>query len=234
MEIGLIFLSLGISFLIGYLLIRPWLAGHSFEPLLLVFLAAGLGLGLSSQIIFYTLIIFGQLNKFWVIAVHVLLLAFLIIQNYQASKRNKISLFFKGKMVPADLLWMGLLGVVFVPIIIYVQLYPMGGWDAWSVWNLKAKFIFSGEERWKNMLDPIMWRSSPHYPLLLPLINVCGWIFLSSPATAGPLIVSVLFTLLTVGALIFGLKPRAGFAAATLGGLLLLTLPYFVQLATSQ
>jgi len=26
-------------------------------------------------------------------------------------------------------------------------------------------------EKWQNIFDPLLWRSSPHYPLLLPLIN---------------------------------------------------------------
>lgn len=235
MEIGLIFFALGIAFLIGYILMRRlWPAGYPLDPCLRIFLGGGLGLGISAQITFYTLIIFDQLNKSVVVILHILLLAFLIVPSYFSSKKTRLNLFFTEKINPQDFLLLGIISLVFIPIDIYAQLYPMGGWDAWSVWNLKAKFIFSGEDRWKNMLDPVLWRSSPHYPLLLPLINVWGWSFLSAPAAVGPLIVSILFTLLTAGTLIFGLKPQTGPMAALVSGLLLLCLAYFVQLATSQ
>src|SRR3989338_5501130 len=235
MEIGLILFAFGISFVTGYLLVRRvWPAQLPPNPLLQIFLGAGLGLGVSAHLIFYTLIIFDQLKTLPVIGLQAFLLILLVADAYRSSKKNKIKLFFPEKVSSRDWGLLGILGIALIPISLYANFYPMGGWDAWSVWNLKAKFIFSGETHWKNMLDPILWRSSPHYPLLLPLINVWGWIFLSSPATVGPLLTSVVFTLLTAGTLTFGLKSRIGHVPALTAALFLLTLSYFVQLATSQ
>lgn len=31
---------------------------------------------------------------------------------------------------------------------------PHGGWDAWAVWNLKARFVFRGGEAWTNVFSP--------------------------------------------------------------------------------
>jgi hypothetical protein len=67
------------------------------------------------------------------------------------------------------------LGFLAVPLAISAHYYPLGGWDAWSCWSLKAKFIFLGQENWKDVLSPGLWRSNTHYPLLWPLINVWFW-----------------------------------------------------------
>ncbi len=74
--------------------------------------------------------------------------------------------------MPGDLLTLGILAI---PLAISAHYYPLGGWDAWSCWSLKAKFIFLGQENWKDLLAPGLWRSNTHYPLLWPLINVWFW-----------------------------------------------------------
>jgi len=49
-----------------------------------------------------------------------------------------------------------------------------GGWDAWAIWNLHAKFLFY-EECWTNFLtNKISW-THPDYPLMLPSLIAVFW-----------------------------------------------------------
>ena len=95
-------------------------------------------------------------------------------------------------------------------------LLPSGGWDAWSCWNLKAKFIFLGHENWKDVLAPGLWRSNTHYPLLWPLINVWFWDLGGHFDQAVPMLNSIVFALLTAGILLFGLLELTGMLWASI------------------
>lgn len=49
-----------------------------------------------------------------------------------------------------------------------------GGWDAWSIWNLHAKFLYDSTH-WQNMFSPILEWTHADYPLLLPAIHAMIW-----------------------------------------------------------
>ena len=231
--------SLAISYCLGHLLITSLLAKDKKTNIyLLFFLAAGLGIGLSGHILFYGFLVFDQLNKTAVILGHILLLLGLLMLNSSAKPKHEKFLWeFRGINLETNLFLL-VIGIAFIPIICQAWFYPFGGWDAWSVWNLKARFLFLGEEHWKNLFDPILWRSSPHYPLLLPFINVWGWIFSSSPESTGPLLTSLVFSMLTAGLIFSGLLEKSETTnkkfLSLLAVLLMVTLPFFTKLASSQ
>jgi hypothetical protein len=141
------------------------------------------------------------------------------------------------KNVPRTKLLWGLLALIIlaIPLTISGHYYPLGGWDAWSCWNLKAKFIFLGQENWKDMLGPGLWRSNTHYPLLWPLINVWFWDLGGSFNQMVPMLNSVLIALLTAGLLLFGLLELTGnWLMAVAAAVLVTTLPFNIILYTSQ
>ena len=72
-----------------------------------------------------------------------------------------------------------------------------GNWDAWSIWNLHARFLTSADH-WQAMVQPLMARSHPDYPLMLPGINACGLRF-SDHVLLVPFAVGLLFTYSVVG-----------------------------------
>lgn len=47
---------------------------------------------------------------------------------------------------------------------------PHGDWDAWSIWNLRAKFL-AHPESWRNAVSPLLFRSHPDYPLLTSAVT---------------------------------------------------------------
>ena len=75
----LIYLPFIISFLIGYLLLGIMLPKEKKLPTSLqLFLAGGLGLGISAHITFYSFVIFDRLNTPFVIAINVFALLYLL------------------------------------------------------------------------------------------------------------------------------------------------------------
>jgi len=232
-------LSYIISFLIGFFLLAVILRRETSMLLSTrLFLSMGLGLGISAYIVFCSFLFLDRLDNLFVIAGHFILLALLVFIGRQSFRKEDFSLMNFRKLKSAGIRrvipWI-VLAASGLTLYLHAGLYPLGGWDAWSCWNLKAKFLFLGGADWKNILDPALWRSSPHYPLLLPLVNVWGWIWAQDTAPIIPLINSVLFSLITVGLLLSGLKMVTGRnTPGILGACFLITLPFFNTLATSQ
>lgn len=232
--IALILIPILISFLIGHLMLRRILGKQNMDPALAFFLAGGLGLGTSAALTFSSFVFFNHFNRLFIIGIHLALLAALLMTQLYDSRRRKIPLIRLKPPAQSDLIVWGVLAAVLLPLSLYASYYPYGGWDAWSSWNLKARFLYLGEENWQNMFDPVLWRASPHYPLLLPLIHVWTWSFIPLPLELAPMMNSILWTILTAGLLIAGLKSVIPASIAILAGLLFLTMPFYVKLAISQ
>ena len=56
-----------------------------------------------------------------------------------------------------------------VLLVDWIGAHPHGRWDAWAIWNLRAKFLATPSDRWRDAFDPVVSWSHPDYPLLLPL-----------------------------------------------------------------
>jgi hypothetical protein len=84
-------------------------------------------------------------------------------------------------------------------VMIFMALYaviasrlPDGGWDAWAIWNLRAKFIASGSLRVPD------YYSHPDYPPLVPLVigglwRIVGYTVLVPQAVHGATFAAVLW-----------------------------------------
>jgi hypothetical protein len=221
-----------LSSLTGYLALRLILRKAAPPLMLLIFLGASAGMGVSAFIVFSSLVILGQLVIGYVIALHLILLlalgslTFFLIPAGQRLPLDEIKV--------SDVAGALVLAAFSIPVVIHAQLYPYGGWDAWSCWNLKARFILLGGEQWKNMFDPILWRSNVAYPLLVPALNVWGWCFAKNPLWLTPLINSCIITFITAGTLMFAIKKIAGRLHALLAPAWLLSIIFVVKLASSQ
>lgn len=111
---------------------------------------------------------------------------------------------------------------------------PHGGWDAWGIWNLKARFLFRGASHWQDALSPLLEGSHPDYPWLLPATIATLWHLLGRETTVVPNLVSFFFTFGTVGLLFFGLKKITNKTQAYMGGIVLMGTPIFMIIGWSQ
>ncbi len=81
---------------------------------------------------------------------------------------------------------------------------PLGFWDAFAIWNLKARFFFveSGAHWLRAFSETISW-SHTDYPLLLPLSVARLWTYAGEGDQAIPVLLAAFFAVL-IGNLLFG------------------------------
>jgi dolichyl-phosphate-mannose-protein mannosyltransferase len=119
--------------------------------------------------------------------------------------------------------------------IIRVRAFPHGdGWDAFTIWNLHARFLFLGGDHWRDGFTPTVGGSHPDYPLLLPAAIAHFWTFLGSDDPHVPALIGVLFAFATVGVLFAALSTLRGRVQAMMGATALLTTPFFIEQGTVQ
>jgi hypothetical protein len=113
--------------------------------------------------------------------------------------------------------------------------HPHGdGWDAYAIWNLHARFLFLGGDHWRDGFSSLIPRSHPDYPVLLPAAIAHFWCYLGYDSPAVPAIIGLAFSFITVGLLFSSLDRLRGRIAAILGGLALVSTPFFVEQGSSQ
>jgi hypothetical protein len=110
-----------------------------------------------------------------------------------------------------------------------------GFWDAWSIWNLHARFLFrGGPEFWRNAFSPHIPWAHPDYPLLLSGAIALCWTIAGAESALGPQLIAGLFGLAILGVLTGVIAILRGWVQALLAGTLLLGTFFFVQTAASQ
>ncbi|PYR80037.1 MAG: hypothetical protein DMF87_09860, partial [Acidobacteria bacterium] len=99
-----------------------------------------------------------------------------------------------------------------------------GSWDAWAIWNLRARFLLRARD-WTQAFTPDLGWSHPDYPLLVPLTVMRLWACLGVETPWIPFLLGGLFAaaaLLIVVGTTGMLNPPARFMA----GLLLIGSPW--------
>lgn len=115
---------------------------------------------------------------------------------------------------PAALLLMAGFMVVYLWLALR---WPDGSWDAFAIWNLKAKLIYYGA--WAAIPDPALAYAHPDYPLLLPILIALGW-KLTGISQAVPIILHGVVYLLMLW-----MVRRSWLAVALVGGAAVLYAP---------
>lgn len=228
-------LGLVLTFSAGWAFIR-WLCPGRIPPLLHLALAGACGLGMDGLAAFCTHVLLNQAAPVFPVAIVVLVTAALgaVIFSRRSAPQNSLEGSFQ--LTLGHKLWLlATVCVLALPLSVSAWHFPLGGWDAWSCWNLKAKFIYLGGEHWKDVLAPGFWRSNTHYPLLWPLVNVWFFDLCGRFDQAVPMLNSLLVALLIFGVLVFGLiELTCRFWPSLAAAVLALAAPVNVTLYTSQ
>jgi hypothetical protein len=232
-------LSISAPLLIGFILtVRALLKSGSISEWLLVFtLTPGTGIAISSAIffIYFRFLRAGlSLRAYSILELLacLVLLASLIIWSQKGSKiflKFKPRFVFSLKEQPA--VWQAVLAyLVFLIFFANVLdewhartlLNPHGHWDAWAIWNLRAKFIFS-TEYWENGFSDWVHWSHPDYPLLIPSFIAREWSFLGRISPAVPALLGLVFLLSVVFTLVMGVGIFNGLTSGVLAGMFALS-----------
>lgn len=110
---------------------------------------------------------------------------------------------------------------------------PQGGWDAWLIWNLRARFMAVGIQPQRAWSAELNW-THPEYPFLTSSFVARCWTYAGSIADAAPIATSYLFFIATIALLTGGLAAWRSRSLGLLCGLVLLGSPSFLHEAPTQ
>lgn len=112
---------------------------------------------------------------------------------------------------------------------------PLGEWDAWSIWNLRAKFLAGPGDAWRGALSTLPEEAGhPDYPLLLSGFVGMVWKAAGDTGPWVPQVTGFLFLALVLALLASALAALRSLTSALVAGLVLLSSTSFLFLATMQ
>ncbi|HTM47425.1 MAG TPA: hypothetical protein VL285_02010 [Bryobacteraceae bacterium] len=228
------------STLLGYLAVRIFLPVYKpawADLTLKICLGFGVGAGLASSLFFLTRLLPGPSTAAVIMTESVLLGGAAIAFRFA---RDTLTIDITEAR-PAGRSWLMLaafLGALAVFTAVFVDgsaANPHGAWDAWSIWNLRAKFLAQPDATWRRAFSASLNHIAgggarhPEYPLLLSGYIARCWVLMGSiGAVAAPIATAGLFSFATVGLLVSALAILRGFNSAMAGGLVLLATAGFL------
>jgi hypothetical protein len=230
------FLGLASIWLIGFGLVwwmfpRP--LGWSVHNVVLFSLGIGAGAGVASSLWFLSLVLAGPNFPLWALVggcAGIAGLGFVLTR-----RKGTLLAWAEAPEPPVYLRGLFLLAIALAAttFLVAVSNSPHGDQGAWSVWNLRARFLFRAGAFWRDaFLSDLSW-SHPDYPLLLPGLVVLCWKLAGHESTDAPIAIAFLFALGTAGLLTGVIGVLRGKTQALVGGLLLLGAAGFISLSAA-
>jgi len=234
----MIFLCLAAVWLTGFGLVRGMFRqpiGWSLHNVLLLSLGIGAGAGVASCLYFLSLVLAGP--NLTVLAsvtggVVAIALAFALLPR----RNGTLLAWAEGPEPPRYLRALFLLAIALAAItfLVAVSNNPHGEEGAWSIWNLRARFLFRAGAFWRDAFSNDLSWSHPDYPLLLPGLVALCWKMVGQDSTAAPVAIAFLFALGTVAVLTGVIGVLRGKTQALVGGTLLLGTAGFIALSAAE
>lgn len=232
----LVYLTLIPPFILGILLVA-WLTLPSRQGniLLLSSLGVPVGFGVVSLIHFIWSLIFDPANPGFFL-VEFLFITLLIYLNwkhrkYLASILPDINRVSKLEWIMAGLFIL----IAIIGLIIFINFTtanPHGRYDAWAIWNVRARMLARAGIYWKTVFVPQVFHAD--YPLLLPFSIAHSWLMAGTESVRIPQAIAGLFTFSTAGILAGALREFQKKENAWVAGMVLLCLPWFIYNGSRQ
>jgi len=108
-------------------------------------------------------------------------------------------------------------------LLLTLRALPYGEWDAYAIWNLRARMLARAAGSWQRVFDPMLTHSG--YPLLQPLVIARAWVATGSESTVVPRALALVATLLMPGWLLFTLRAIRGNVTACLAVVAVIAVP---------
>ena len=141
----------------------------------------------------------------------------------------------KGEGTAMWFLTIAFVATLFLAVIGAVGAYqqaPLGDWDAWAIWNLRARTIFHADNDWRQAFSPVF--RHVDYPLLAPCNNARAWSYAGHECPWTPWFLGSLMTFATVGLLSSGVCRLRSRSQGLLAGIVLLGMVPFLQRGALQ
>ncbi len=201
-----------------------------------VSLGAGLGAGIASLLFFLSRV--AGISTAWISLVAELLVAAPAIWLLRKDRPSQPPVPppagrpFRWTWIAAAACGVGLL-LFAMSFVEYTRANPQGDWDAWNIWNLRAKYLAAPGGEWRNAVSPIL-TNHPDYPLLTSAFIAQGWALSGHATPATPVVVALLFSLATAGLLIGAVTLRCGPALGWTAGTILMAALHFHRWSAAQ
>jgi hypothetical protein len=238
-------LSLIAPLTFGYFLLRsilPVQRPSSAGVFLKASLAIGFGFGVTSCLYFLVLLFVGTSQTALILFEAVSIFVLLLLTYGKRAENNHICA--KTHEKPAlQTRYEKMLSIAFYSVLVCASAnfilialrLPGGGWDAWAIWNLHARFIFRGGEHWTDVFSSLLSPSThPDYPFLVPLTVARIWKYLGHETQLVPVIVGMVFIFATAGLIYSALTILRSKSQGLLAGLFLFSNLSFIILGTYQ
>jgi hypothetical protein len=208
--------------------------------ILIVFLGTGLGLGITSSTIFLWLAMFGQPNSYYfLIEFGLVLLLFLLAFNSISSSKDFQSdsiIGLNGEL--NTIAWLKYLFFILLAFSLgsfalkaFVH-DPHGKWDAWAIWNFRARLLFHGGTEWFYAFSKDNFQ--PDYPLLLPVSVFRMWVIIGSDSIAVPITIAGFFTFGSIFLILQCLSIIRGQNHGYLAAIFMLIATQYLKIGTYQ
>ena len=200
--------------------------------------AAGLGLGTSS-VVWWGIMLLPLASWRFVIAVDVTLwtLACGVIWRvapWPAAPNEDGKRSWLDRWPPRVLLIVPLAGAA-VYFVAVTATTPHGIWDAWAIWNARARFLFRGyPDVWTQAFSPVLDWSHPDYPLLVPVSVARAWTYVGRDHLAVPILLAATFTAGIVSTAAMSVARSASAWRGVLTAVMIVASPAFLANAVSQ
>jgi hypothetical protein len=111
--------------------------------------------------------------------------------------------------------------------------YPHGEYDAFLIWNLRARFLYRGAQNWKAFTQATA-DSHRDYPLLIPASVARSWALIARETQLVPILIALLFTFGTIALVATAVSHLRGERQGLLAGLVLLGTPFLILHGASE
>ena len=209
---------------------------------LITTLTLGIGCGITSCSYFLILSLFGSDKIYLVMNDLISCLVFITLFFYFFRLKEKCYYPPTREGVVANgkfrrILTLGFVAALICSIgnaILRSMILPQGTWDAWTIWNLRARFLYRGGSHWTDTFSPFLERHHPDYPLLIPALIARFWQYIGKETQVVPVMIAICFVYATVGLLVSAMFTLRSRCQGLLAGLVLLGTPYFLFIGVSQ
>lgn len=227
----MIFFAFTISLMNGYLG-SSWLfrkAGLNEKDAL--HFSWGTGIGISS--VFFIILNFLHIPWWAILGLELVLLVYF----WNKVRPQLPALRFSKNLSIAKLIGLVALIILFLDIFIFFVdslKDPHGLYDAWSYWNLRAKFIARGPSIWQNAFKDLYFFHGD-YPLMHSGFIARTWLWTGAESTLVPIITAFIYTFGTAGLLYSLLRQiRSSSSLGSLAAIALLATPFYMVMGDSQ
>lgn len=141
----------------------------------------------------------------------------------------------RGSRLAAVAIGLVVIGCALAAAVLGLRASPHGDFDAWAIWNLRARFLYRADlHSWRELFAASPEWTHPDYPLLLPALIARCWFYAGNDTTGAPRLVAAAFTSATAMLLCTGLASLRSPTQGLLAAAVLLGTSQFLSLGTAQ